>query len=164
MDMPLGINGNPAVDGRVFGIARRVSSSSPSHNTITSPVINRNQTSQPPAPAQAPAQAPFQQAGLSTPDSGRAAENTAAAGAAHISNNWTDKSVELARWMGKSPLDNRSTNGEISSNGKDDVLKIERLTGNTIKPTGQPFEGLVAQLKRSSGEVPSTAPPYKRVV
>lgn len=75
-----------------------------------------------------------------------------------------DKSTELARWMGKSPVGNNLTDGGASlplqtqTSVTNNELKIEPIN----KPQGQ-FNGLFTNLKRSSVDTAINGPLYKRV-
>lgn len=84
-----------------------------------------------------------------------------------------DRTTELARWMGKSPEPPRTnTTSSVISNGAplannvrvENIIKVQPITVATSRPS-QPFQGLFAQLKKSSvdsGGAPG-APMYKRV-
>jgi len=79
------------------------------------------------------------------------------------SGNRGDRSANIARWLSKSNSSSGS-NGftspplQQSNGGDNNIVKVQEIT----RPQ-QPFEGLVAQLKRSSVENVTSAPPCKRV-
>lgn len=150
MDTPISNTSSPARG--MFGIARRQSTSqtsqpnydiaATSHSHVTTQEIDttNGHTSEDTASIKSPSL-------LSPPNSG----------------NRLDRSTELARWMGKSPASTPKT--ELENNGTDidhainDNVKVQAI----IKPPQAPFQGLFAQLKRSSVDTSPTEPPFKRV-
>ncbi|XP_067937082.1 chromatin remodeling regulator CECR2-like [Watersipora subatra] len=75
-----------------------------------------------------------------------------------------DRGMELARWMGKSPpLTTTISNGTTAITSQHNPSSNNGLKFEQNSVPEEPFQGLVAQLKRSSVDTAPTGPTYKRV-
>ena len=132
---------NPSPDSKkLFGIARQAPPSKTTSALASSPnhVVRTNQTLEPQKPV-----------ALVSPPNPSATK--------------VDRNTELARWMGKSPpAVNNMSNGTPAHSAPvesaDNSIKVQPIAGSQ-----QPFQGLFAQLKRSSVDTAPTGPLSKRV-
>lgn len=148
MDTPVANNASPS--RVVFGIARRASSHSQSYNSPQAATPSQADRVTDSCATSADRKPSL----LSPPSSG---------------NSRVDKSVELARWMGKSPVANTISNGNAHSGAKPLLLQTHNsmidseLKIQPISRPQQPFHGLFAELKRGSTDTAPSEPMFKRV-